>query len=54
MRKVISVFLLFLIPIIASADIKEKAKEAISREAQPEEVLTQFQRDYILLKQKQL
>ncbi len=30
--------------------LEQRAREAISREAQPEEVLTMFERDYILLK----
>lgn len=32
---------------------REDAKKAISKESQPSEVLVQFERDYVLLKQKQ-
>ena len=35
------------------AEDKEEAKKALSRENQPQEVLSQFERDYVLLKKKQ-
>ncbi len=39
---------------VSLADEKEEAKKAISKEAQPQEVLIQFERDYVLLKRHQI
>ncbi|WP_456465108.1 transporter [Persephonella sp.] len=52
-----SLIFLFLLSVFAStvlASSEEEAKEAIKKESQPEEVLTQFERDYVLLKKKQI
>lgn len=45
--------LIFITSSIAFADMKEEAKKSIKEESQPQEVLIQFQRDYILLKRNQ-
>ncbi len=55
MKKLFFFVLLYLISCsVAFADVPAEAKEAIKKEKQPEEVLHQFQRDYVLLKKKQI